>query len=101
MADQTRQSIESKIVARALKDEPFKQQLLNNANVAKAELEKELGQKFTGDIQVKVLQETANTAYIVLPYIPSTAGLSEDQLEAVASGVDIRLPCMFGSITFQ
>ena len=101
MADQTRQSIESKIVARALKDEPFKQQLLNNPNVAKTELEKELGQKFTGDIQVKVLQETANTAYIVLPYIPSNAGLSEDQLEAVASGVDITLPCMFGSITFK
>ncbi|MHC5748485.1 MAG: NHLP leader peptide family RiPP precursor [Nostoc sp.] len=100
MADQTRQSIESKIVARALKDESFKQQLLNNPNVAKAEIEKGLGEKFTGDIQVKVLQETANTAYIVLPYIPATAGLSEEQLEAVASGVNISIPCQWGSITF-
>lgn len=53
-----RESAESKIIARALKDEVFKQAL-------------------PLDFNINVVQETLNTAYIVLPYMPSTEGLTQ------------------------
>jgi hypothetical protein len=82
-----RQDIETQIIVRALKDESFKQQLLSNPDVAKAEIEKVLGQKVPDGFKVQVLQEAENQAYLVIPAIPiSTPGLSDQQLEAVASG---------------
>lgn len=98
-----RQDVETQIIARALKDESFKQQMLSSPNVVKEEYEKALGQKLPAQLQVKVLQEDANTAYVVLPYIASTENITEEQLEAIASGAvfDIRLPCMMGSATFH
>ena len=82
----TTESIESKIIARALKDEAFKQELLKNSTVAKAAIEKELGEVLPEGFSINVVQENSNTAYIVLPYMPSTEGLTEKQLEAVAGG---------------
>ncbi|MEM7592877.1 MAG: NHLP leader peptide family RiPP precursor, partial [Cyanobacteria bacterium P01_A01_bin.83] len=99
MTNQSAQDLESKIVARALKDESFKQQILSDSKFAKEEYEKELGQKLPAQLQVKVLQEDANTAYVVLPYISPDENLTEEQLEAVASGFVISLPCTFGSAT--
>lgn len=101
MADKTRQSVQGDIVARALKDPSFKQQLLSNPSVAKAEIEKHSPQKLPADYKVQVLEETEKTFYIVLPYVPTGSNLSETDLEAVASGVDVRLPCMIGSATFH
>lgn len=98
MATQTRQNIEGQIVARALKDEAFKQKLLTNPDAAKTEIEKLLGQTFPAHVQYKVLQESADTAYVVLPY---QEGMTEEQLDTMKSGVDITLPCTFGSITFH
>ncbi|MBN3880132.1 MULTISPECIES: NHLP leader peptide family RiPP precursor [unclassified Nostoc] len=96
---QKRQDVETQIIARALKDDSFKQQLLNNPDVAKAEIEKALGQKVPSDFKVQVLQETQNTAYLVLPAVTGgTQGLSDQQLEAVASGATVGISCMFGSI---
>lgn len=102
---ESRQDVETKIIAHALKDDAFKQQLLNNPDAAKAEVEKLLGQKAQPGFKVQVLQETADTAYIVLPYVPSTEGMTDDQLEAVASGTvsvdgNIQVPCILGSATF-
>ncbi|BAZ06032.1 hypothetical protein NIES3974_26890 [Calothrix sp. NIES-3974] len=101
-----RQDYETQIIIRALKDESFKQQLLTNPGVAKAEIEKAIGQKVPDDFKVQVLQETADTAYLVLPHVPATEAMTEEQLEAVASGTFIVRdgigdlgPCMMGSIT--
>ncbi|MGD1913934.1 MAG: hypothetical protein ACFB2X_24770 [Rivularia sp. (in: cyanobacteria)] len=47
-------------------------------------------------MQIKVLEETANVSYIVLPEIASTEEMSEKELEATAGG--LLLPCNFGSI---
>ena len=80
------ESIESTIVARALKDEAFKQALLSNSAVAKAEIENELGEALPEGFSINVVQETPNTAYIVLPYTPSNESLTEEQLESVAGG---------------
>ncbi|GAP94811.1 NHLP leader peptide family RiPP precursor [Leptolyngbya sp. NIES-2104] len=101
----SRKDVETQIVAHALKDDSFKQQLLNNPDAAKAEVEKLLGQKAQPGFKVQVLQETADTAYIVLPYVPSTEGMTEEQLEAVASGTvsiggNLQVPCILGSATF-
>ncbi|MGB7087799.1 MAG: hypothetical protein WBD47_19735, partial [Phormidesmis sp.] len=57
----SRANIESKIVARALKDESFKERMLGNPQLIKEEYEKESGQKLPSDLQVKVVQEDANT----------------------------------------
>lgn len=81
------ETIESVIVARALKDEAFKQQLLSNSATAKAAIEQELAEQLPEDFSVNVVEETPNTAYIVLPYMPSTEGLTEKQLESVAGGI--------------
>lgn len=99
MTTQNQSSIESKIIARALKDEAFKQQLLNNSAVAKAEIEKELG-VLPKDFKINVVQESSNTVYIVLPYMPSSDAMTEEQLEFVAGGgINISPPCHFGSAT--
>jgi hypothetical protein len=84
----------------------FRQELLNNSDAAKEEIEKELGQKLPVGFQIKVLQETDNMAYLVLPVIPAVKDeLSEEQLEAVAGGGDcsvvgvtISVDCKLGSV---
>ena len=85
-SENQRESIESKIIARALKDEAFKQELLNNSTVAKVAIEKELGEMLPEGFSINVVQESPNTAYIVLPYMPSTEGLTEEQLQSIAGG---------------
>jgi hypothetical protein len=103
MANQlkNRQDVETQVITRALKDASLKQQLLSSPSAAKAEYEKEFGQKLPADLQVKVLEENANTAYIVLPYVASTEGMTDEELEKTASGFNISLPCMFGSATIK
>jgi hypothetical protein len=80
------ESIDSIIVARALRDEAFKQALLRNSAVAKAEIERELGEALPEGLSINVVQESPNTAYIVLPYMPLIEGISEEQLESIAGG---------------
>jgi hypothetical protein len=81
------ENIESRIVARALKDEAFKQQLLSNSATTNSAIEEELGEALPEGFSVNVVEETPNTAYIVLPYMPSTEEMDEEQLEAVAGGI--------------
>jgi hypothetical protein len=80
------ESIESIIVARALKDEAFRQQLLSNSATTLAAIEEELGEPLPEGFSVNVVEETPNTAYIVLPYAASTEEMTEEQLESVAGG---------------
>lgn len=102
--NQTRESIETKIIAKALEDDAFRQELLNNPNAAKAEIEKNLGQKLPENFQLRVVQETENMAYIVLPVtISAHQELADEQLEAVAGGVEegwkatISVSCKLGT----
>ncbi|NJN10446.1 MAG: hypothetical protein HC815_21620 [Richelia sp. RM1_1_1] len=57
MSKQTPQTLEARIISRALQDLSFKQQLLNSSVAAKAAIEKEIGQKLPEDLQVNVLEE--------------------------------------------
>ena len=87
MADQqkmTRNELEAKLVAHAWQDEAFKQELISNP---RAVLEREIGHKVSESTDIRVLEETGNTIYFVLPKKPSIDELSEEQLEAVAGGI--------------
>ncbi len=75
----------SRLMGRAMQDEAFKQELLSNT---KAVLEKELGDKMPENLEVKTLEQTGNTRYIVLPMNTESEELSDAELEAVAGGVN-------------
>jgi Nitrile hydratase, alpha chain len=88
MADQTtRRDFELQLIEKAWKDDAFRQALLTDPRGA---LERALGGKLRAGVQLKVVEETADTFYLVLPANAdqtATAGqLSDQQLEAVAGG---------------
>jgi hypothetical protein len=87
MADpRTRREFELQLIEKAWKDNAFRQALLTDPRGA---VEKALGGKLPAGLQVKVLAETADTFYLVLPANPDRAPagqLSNQQLEAVAGG---------------
>ncbi|MBW4428470.1 MAG: NHLP leader peptide family RiPP precursor [Nostoc desertorum CM1-VF14] len=83
----TRKEIEETLIARAWQDESFKKELINNPRSA---FEKE-GITLPESIEVRVVEESPNTLYLVLPVQPSeTAELSDAELESVAGGAIIE-----------
>jgi Nitrile hydratase, alpha chain len=87
MADQkTRRDVELQLIEKAWKDDAFRQALVKDPRGA---VESELGSKLPAGVQVKVLAESADTCYLVLPATPDRAPvgeLTDQQLEAVAGG---------------
>ena len=86
----TRFEFERQLIQRALEDENFKQELLSNP---KAVFAKESGEEIPKNLEIQVLQETANKVYLVLPTSPvaitADEELTDKALEAVAGGVSI------------
>ena len=81
-----RAEMERSIVQRSLQDESFRQRLLDDP---KAAVEEELGTRLPEGVQVRAVEETAQTIYLVLPNSsPLGEGeeLSDQELEAVAGG---------------
>jgi hypothetical protein len=91
------------LILKAWSDPAFKAELLKDP--AKA-VEKLLGIKVPSFIKIQVLQETADTRYITLPYHVAEGDrhLNDDELERVAggasrsggygqSGTSANLPC--------
>jgi hypothetical protein len=87
MADpRTRRDVELQLIEKAWKDDVFRQALLTDPQGA---VERELGAKLPAGVQVKVLAESADTFYLVLPANPDRAPageLSDQQLDAIAGG---------------
>jgi hypothetical protein len=87
MADQTaRRDVELQLIEKAWKEDAFRQALLTDSQGA---VERELGAKLPAGVQVKVLAETPDTFYLVLPASPDRAPageLTDQQLAAVAGG---------------
>ena len=72
----------AQVVAKASQDEAFKQRLLGNPQAVLAEH----GLAVPAGKTVRVVENTAETVYLLLPIQP--ADLSDEQLDQVAGGVD-------------
>jgi hypothetical protein len=84
MAAEFRSTMEARVIERALKDESFRQQLVDDPHAA---LQQVLGVSLPGSVNIEVLEETPGTMYLVLP--PAESGsreLSEQEVASVAGG---------------
>jgi Nitrile hydratase, alpha chain len=82
----SRAGMERTIVQRSIEDEEFRQRLLDDP---KGTLEQELGSRLAQSTEVRVVQESADTIYLVLPSaspVGEAGELSEQDLEEVAGG---------------
>jgi hypothetical protein len=97
----SKESVDSKIIARAVKDPAFRKQLVADP---KGTLEKEFGVKLPASVKVQVHEEQDDVRHIVLPGAPKkqSVELSDDQLEAAAGGMrSEQCCCTCGSSTHQ
>jgi len=82
-----RQELERRLVRRSIQEEAFRQRLMEDP---KAAVEEELGTQLPEDVRVLAVEETADTHYLVLPFVSTEAReageLSDRELEAVAGG---------------
>ena len=86
MKNQQRELIEQKLIEKAMKDDAFRQQLIENPIAA---IEAETGLKISELVKIKVLEEDPKTVYLILPQNPvqnTEMELSLAELESVAGG---------------
>ncbi|MCL6560657.1 MAG: NHLP leader peptide family RiPP precursor [Firmicutes bacterium] len=76
----SRQKLEEQIIKRAQSDRDFKKTLLDKPK----ETLRQLGVQVPEEAEVKVVQESANMVYLVLPVNPDE--LTDEQLHAVCGG---------------
>lgn len=76
----------------ALQNPQYREALVNDP---RSIIEKQFNTEFPEGLDVKVVEDTADTAYVVVPYAPpADAELSDDDLERVAGGKqDIDAQC--------
>jgi hypothetical protein len=74
-----------KIIRRSMEDEFFRQELLRNP---KSTLERELGAPLPEGVDVRAVEDTADTVHLVLPSksLSERGELSDEDLDAVAGG---------------
>jgi hypothetical protein len=81
-----RAEVERRLIQRSLEDDSFRQRLLDDP---KAVVEQELGSPLPEGVEVRVVEESARTIYLVLPSASPLGGgveLSDQELEGVAGG---------------
>ena len=81
-----RGAMEQRIIRRSLEDDVFRQRLLENPKTA---IEEKLGTRLPEGVEIRAVEETLDTVYIVLPARPADVGageLSDRELEGVAGG---------------
>ena len=85
--DEGRAEIERRLINTFLQDEDFRQRLLDDP---KGTLEQELGRGLPEGVQVRVVEESADTIYLVLPSASAVGegggSLSDQDLDAVSGG---------------
>ena len=78
--------VERRMINRGMEDEEFRQRLLDDP---KGTIEQELGSGLPEGVEVRVVEESADTIYLVLPsasLLGEGSELSDHQLEVVAGG---------------
>ncbi|KYC43076.1 hypothetical protein WA1_13320 [Scytonema hofmannii PCC 7110] len=84
------QTLEERIITKAMEDPAYKQRLISNA---KAVVEEELGDKLGENITIEVLQQSAKNLYLLLPAdideMIRDGLISQEELEVVAGGRSI------------
>jgi Nitrile hydratase, alpha chain len=93
-----RSEMERRLIQRSLEDEDFRQRLLDDP---KGTVEQELGSRLAESTEVRVVEESADTIYLVLPsasVVGEGGELSDRELDAVAGAgvVSWDLPCQTG-----
>jgi len=80
-----RQQFEQKLIEKAMKDESFRKQLIENP---KDVIEAEFGRKIPEFFKINVIEEDAQTVYLVLPQAVQNQEmeLTDAELNAVAGG---------------
>ncbi|MCA1904449.1 MAG: NHLP leader peptide family RiPP precursor [Cyanobacteria bacterium KgW148] len=81
-----KKQLENQIIERVWRDEEFRQLLRSNPRKAIAEV---LGMELPDRLQIQVLEEQADTLYLVIPANPNAkeeAPLSPEELDLVAGG---------------
>jgi hypothetical protein len=85
-----RAELERKLIQRSLEDEEFRRRLLDDP---KGAVEQELGTQLPQEIKIRVVEESPDTIYLVLPRSSPLGGqggeLSDRELDAVAGGFDV------------
>ena len=83
----SRAEIERRLIQRSMEDDSFRQKLLDDP---KGALEQELGDRLPEGVEVRAVQESADTIYLVLPSTSAVGDeggeISDEALEAVAGG---------------
>jgi hypothetical protein len=82
----SRAEMERRLINRSLDDEDLRQRLLDDP---KGAIEQELGSRLPEGVEVRVVEESAEVIYLVLPSASPTGHggeLSDQELEAVAGG---------------
>jgi hypothetical protein len=91
MTEYTASDLTAQLIARAWKDDAFKEELLRDPTAVAARELAQLagGATLPADVQIQVLEETPTTHYVVLPAKPAIESgdeLSEADLQSVAGG---------------
>ena len=79
---ESRGQLQDVISKNAAEDSSYRESLIANP---RGILEKHLGQELPEWMNVKIVEETADTVYLVAPHVPSEE-LSDEDLEMVAGG---------------
>lgn len=80
---------EAKVVERAMQDSAFRAQLMSDPKTAVAA---ETGWIIPADVSIRVVEETADTFYLVIPFKAGASELSDEELEDVSGGARVRCP---------
>ena len=83
----SRAELERKLIQRSLQDEGFRRRLLADPHAA---LEEELGARLPQEVEVRAVEETQDTIYLVLPsasVVGEGGELSDRELETLAGGL--------------
>jgi Nitrile hydratase, alpha chain len=89
----SRAEFERTLVQRSIEDDSFRQRLLDEP---KGTLEQELGGRLPEGVEVRAVEETKDTIYLVLPSASAVAEgeeISEQELGELAGGGDTVWSC--------